>query len=205
MIAIIRGCGCNIASLQFALNRLGVESVLTDDAEVIGNASKVILPGVGAAGKAMHSLQSLSLLPVIKSLRQPVLGICLGMQLLYEFSEEDDTPGLGLIPGTITKLASGTQQPIPHMGWNNLQFSDSEHHLADEVASDPYAYFVHSYAAPLGQHTIASCHYTETFSAIVQHQNFTGMQFHPERSGKIGERLLLNFIEWGSYANHSSN
>lgn len=197
MIAIIEGCGNNVASLQFALERIGVTSQLTKDAAVIKKASHVILPGVGHAESAMHRLYEFKLVEVLRALTQPVLGICLGMQLLYEFSAENDVNCLGIIPGKVHRLSATNQQSIPHMGWNLLEFSTEK-----KQTLKPYVYFVHSYAAPLSEHTVAVTTHTETFTAMVRYKNFIGMQFHPERSGKIGEALLKEFIE---NANYSSN
>ncbi len=189
MIAIIEGCGNNVASLQFALERLGVDSQLTADPEVIKQASHVILPGVGHAQYAMQKLNACGLVEVIRNLKQPVLGICLGMQLLYEASAESDLPCLGIIPGKIQRLPQKLGYSIPHMGWNNLNITSTT-----SLANKSYVYFVHSYAAPITAHTVAVTHYTAAFTAMVHYRNFIGMQFHPERSGAAGEKLLMNFI-----------
>lgn len=189
MIAIIQGCGNNVASLQFALERIGATSQLTKDAAVIKKASHVILPGVGHAESAMQRLHEFKLVDVLLGLTQPVLGICLGMQLLYESSSESDGDCLGIIPGRVRRLPALNHQPIPHMGWNLLEFSDEK-----TQTIKPYAYFVHSYAAPLSEHTVAATTYTQKFTAMVRYRNFTGMQFHPERSGKVGEALLKKFL-----------
>lgn len=189
---IIASGGANIASLQFALERLGVASALSADAGQIREASHVILPGVGAAGDAMHRLRQRRLDTLLPALEQPVLGICLGMQLLFEESDEGRTRCLGLIPGRATRFAS-VGLPVPHMGWNTLQV-ERPSSLLDGFAAGDYAYFVHSYALKLSPATIASSEYGEKFSACVQWRNFYGAQFHPERSSIVGARLLQNFL-----------
>ncbi len=184
MIAIIKGCGSNISSIQFAFDRLGYNATLTADKEIIKNASHVILPGVGHAKAAMEQLHSLGLVNVIKSLTQPVLGICLGMQLLYDFSEEGDVDCLSIIPGRIQKLPHADNAVLPHMGWNKVR----------SKRCDNYAYYVHTYAAPINDFTVAKTFYAKEFSAIVARNNFFGMQFHPEKSGDFGEALLADFL-----------
>jgi glutamine amidotransferase len=181
MLAIIDGCGSNISSIQFALQRLGVNSQLTRDRAAIQAADQVILPGVGHAQPAMQALQDYQLVDTIRSLNQPVLGICLGMQLLYERSAEGNVDCLGIIPGCVEKLPS--EAILPHMGWNQINNQSSD-----------YAYFVHSYAAPVNDYTLATCRYSDTFTAIVAKDNFIGMQFHPEKSAEFGEKLLRDFL-----------
>lgn len=183
----------NISSVVFALERLKKQVCVTVDRQLIEKATHVILPGVGFAKKAMDNLEQFDLIPVIQNLKQPVLGVCLGMQLLYEFSEEGDVPCLGILPGKISKL-SGEDLIIPHMGWNTLQFLKPENDLFNHIPENAYVYFVHSYCAQIDDYTVASTKYGQSFTAIVQKNNFYGMQFHPERSGKIGEQLLRNFI-----------
>lgn len=196
MIAIIDSGGANIASVKFALERLGVEAFLTDDAEKIQKAERVILPGVGEAKTAMDHLNRKGLVEVIKKLTQPVIGICLGMQLLFDHSEERDCKMLGIISGNVTRFRAGQGKTIPHMGWNDLSFTSPHPLLKDLPASPaPYCYFVHSYFAPVSENTVASCAYDESFSAIVAKDNFMGCQFHPERSGKVGAQILKNFME----------
>lgn len=195
MIAIIKSCGSNLTSIQFALNRLGKKSIVTDDENTIKNASHVILPGVGHANKTMQRIKSLGLDTVIRTLTQPVLGICLGMQLLYEHSEEGQVDCLGIIPGKIRKFIDKNNYALPHMGWNSIDFVQQRELSALREAQKSYAYFVHSYVAPVNEFTIATTEYTEKFTAIVQYKNFMGMQFHPEKSGEFGENLLNNFIE----------
>lgn len=192
-VAIIDGGGANIASLHFALERLGRDSVLTTDAATIRAADHVILPGVGAARAAMDRLRSSGLDRLIPALTQPVLGICLGMQLLFEASEEDDTPCLGIIPGTARRFESAADRPVPHMGWNQLERT-AESALIAEVPDGAYCYFVHSYALPVGPATVAQATYGWPFSAVVAQGNFLATQFHPERSGEIGARILGNFL-----------
>jgi imidazole glycerol-phosphate synthase subunit HisH len=192
-VVIIANGGANIASLQFALQRLDTASLLSSDAQEIGAASHVILPGVGAAADAMSRLRHLGLDILIPTLRQPVLGICLGMQLLFEGSDEGHCSCLGIIPGRATRFAAAAARPVPHMGWNTLDI-DRPCPLLGGLDTGSYAYFVHSYALLPSAATIASCSYGEAFSACVQWRNFYGAQFHPERSSKVGARLLHNFL-----------
>lgn len=185
--------GTNIGSVRSALRRLGVDAPLTADAARIRRASHVILPGVGAAGPAMQRLERAGLVGTLRELRQPVLGVCLGMQLLFERSGESDLPCLGLIAAEVGRLPAAADLRIPHMGWNRLQI-ERPHALLDGLDTDAHAYFVHSYAAPAGAWTLASCTHGMSFSAIVQKDNFFGMQFHPERSAAAGSLLLKNFL-----------
>jgi glutamine amidotransferase len=192
-VAIVANGGANIASLRFALDRLGATSRLTADPAELRRASRVILPGVGAAGDAMGRLRTLGLVDVIPALTQPVLGICLGMQLLFEGSEEDATQCLGIIPARVTRLRPRETFPVPHMGWNRLNLA-SETALTQGFTPDDYVYFVHSFVAPTGPWTLATTDYGGEFSALVQARNFVGAQFHPERSSRAGARLLANFM-----------
>ena len=192
-VVIVASGGANIASLQVALQRLGVASTVSADQNLIRAASHVILPGVGAAADAMSRLRESRLDALIPTLRQPVLGICLGMQLLYEASEEGDARCLGIIRGRAGRLAPAWDRPVPHMGWNTIDIRRPCALLAGLAGGD-YGYFVHSYALPLSAATIASTHYGEAFSACVQWRNFYGAQFHPERSAAVGARLLENFL-----------
>jgi imidazole glycerol-phosphate synthase subunit HisH len=192
-IAIVANGGANIASLQFALQRLEVGSAVTADAAEIRAASHVILPGVGAAADAMARLRQSGLDSVIATLRQPVLGICLGMQLLYESSQEGDARCLGIIPGRASRFPTAGARPVPHMGWNTLDIRRPCALLAG-LADGDYAYFVHSYALEVSEATVASTGYGAPFSACVQWRNFYGAQFHPERSAAVGSRLLKNFL-----------
>ena len=190
---IIAGSGANIASLQYALQRLGTTSAVSANARKIRNASHVIVPGVGAAAHAMSRLRQQNLDSLIPTLRQPVLGICLGMQLLFDASEEGEAQCLGIIPGRAARLPCDSGHPVPHMGWNTLKI-DRAGGLLEGLQHDDYAYFVHSYALPQGPATIASSDYGLSFSACVQWRNFLGVQFHPERSAKVGAQLLRNFL-----------
>jgi imidazole glycerol-phosphate synthase subunit HisH len=192
-VVIVATGGANIASLQFALERLGRASEVCADAARIRAASHVILPGVGAAADAMARLRGGGLDAVIPALTQPVLGICLGMQLLHEASAEGETRCLGIIPGTATRFLDAPDRPVPHMGWNTLQVERGCPLLAGFGAAD-YAYFVHSFALPPSEATVASCRYGARFSACVAWRNFFGAQFHPERSAAVGARLLQNFL-----------
>ena len=197
MIAIIDSGGANIASVTFALERCGATATLTTDAEMIASADKVILPGVGAAPVAMAQLQKAGLVDCIRGLTQPVLGICLGMQLLFERSEEGDTALLGLIPGTVGAFQPAPGLSIPHMGWNRLlpTAGAATNPLLEGIDDGAHVYFVHSYFAPVSGDTVAACRYGADFTALVAHVNFMGAQFHPERSGPIGARILQNFLE----------
>jgi len=196
MIAIIDSGGANIASVRFALERLGVDGQLTADPAVINAAERVILPGVGAAPAAMAQLDRAGLIECIRGLTQPVLGICLGMQLLFERSEEGDTPLLGLIGGTCRAFDPSAGLTVPHMGWNRLVTTNAEEHpLLAGVEAGSHVYFVHSYAAPDSTDTVASCSYGVDFTALVAHGNFMGAQFHPERSGPVGAAILGNFLK----------
>jgi glutamine amidotransferase len=190
---IVETGGANIASLQFALQRLGASSVVSSDAEQIRAARRVILPGVGAAGDAMSRLRQSGLDAVIPTLEQPVLGICLGMQLLFEASLEGDTRCLGIIPGRAARFKEDQDRPVPHMGWNTLDIQRECALVAGLVDGD-YAYYVHSYALEVSDATVASCLYGIAFSACVQWRNFHGTQFHPERSASVGTRVLKNFL-----------
>lgn len=192
-LAVVDSGGANIASVLHALRRLGVEPEFTADAASIRKADRVLLPGVGAAGRAMEVLQSHGLVQVIRELKQPVLGICLGMQLLFESSAEGDVPLLGLIPARLERLPESVGLRVPHMGWNAIQSCQTDP-FSDPLDGD-WFYFVHSYAAPLGPWTLASAEHGMVFSAMVRQANFYGAQFHPERSAAAGARLLENFLQ----------
>jgi glutamine amidotransferase len=194
-VAIIDSGGANIASLQFALRRLGHVAEISSDAKQIEHATRVILPGVGAAANAMERLREHKLLDVIRGLSQPVLGVCLGMQLLAEASEEDDVDCLGIFSGVARKLPGSPQQPVPNMGWCPLQLRN-EHPIMNGIENAAYFYFVHSYALPLGADTVASADHAQSFSAVICKANFVAAQFHPERSSATGSRLLENFLRW---------
>jgi glutamine amidotransferase len=193
MLAIVDSGGANIASVRFALERLGIQSELTIDPAVIRAAERVILPGVGSANEGMKRLQARGLVDCVRSLKQPVLGICLGMQLLFDSSEEGSTASLGLIPGRVAKLPESPGITVPHMGWNTLSPQCGTPLLAG-LGADARFYFVHSFAGPVNEFTVASCEHGTAFAAVVQRGNFSGVQFHPERSGTAGARLLRNFL-----------
>ena len=190
---IIPSCGSNLASLQFALERLGADVPLTEEPERIRAASHVILPGVGAAAPGMARLAAAGLVELIPTLTQPVLGICLGMQLLFASSEEERTRCLGVIDAEVRRFPPGSDLPVPQMGWNQLE-PVGESQLLAGIPSGTYAYFVHSYAVPPGSYTRALTTYGVPFSAVVEQRNFFGTQFHPERSSQAGARILDNFL-----------
>ena len=193
-VAIIDSGGANIASLLFAFERLGITATLTTDENVIRNADKVILPGVGAARDAMQRLSDAGLVDVIRGLKQPVLGICLGMQLLADASDEEDVECLGIIPGVAKKFSPAPSLPVPNMGWCKVS-SLREHALLRGLPADSFFYFVHSYALPVSDYTVATAEHVQPFSAVIARDNFVAAQFHPERSSKAGAQLLRNFME----------
>lgn len=197
MIAIIDSGGANIASVQFALERLGAESVLTKDVKIIQSADKVLLPGVGAAPIAMQNLAEYELIDCIRSLTQPVMGICLGMQLLFAVSPEGNTPLLGIFDADCETFTPSQGRSVPHMGWNRLS-KQQDHPLLAGVDEGAHVYFVHSYFAPVTAQTIAATNYGDDFTAIVAENNFMGCQFHPEKSGLVGAQILRNFLEMPS-------
>ena len=194
-LAIIDSGGANITSLLSAFERLGVTAELSRDAAVIRDADRVVLPGVGAAQDAMSRLREAHLVDVIRDLKQPVLGVCLGMQLLCDASEEDNVDCLGIVPGVARRLPVGENYPVPNMGWCATQFTAS-HPVLQGLEQDDYFYYVHSYAVPESESTIATATHTITFSAMLARDNFVAAQFHPERSSKAGSRILNNFLEW---------
>jgi imidazole glycerol-phosphate synthase subunit HisH len=193
-VVLVDAGGTNIGSVRYALQRLGVDAMLTADAAQIRAADKVILPGVGAAGPGMARLRELGLVDIIRSLAQPVLGVCLGMQLLCAHSAEGDTDCLGLIPASVHRFEEAPGLCVPHMGWNRLS-PVTIHPLLKNLEQGDWAYFVHSYAVPVGAYTLASTDYGGGFSAVIASGNFHGMQFHPERSASVGTKLLKNFLE----------
>ncbi|MEO8016438.1 MAG: imidazole glycerol phosphate synthase subunit HisH [Pseudomonadota bacterium] len=194
LAVIIDSGGANIASLRAALARLDTDSLVTTDHGVIQRAPRVFLPGVGSAHDAMSRLRIAGLDQLIPTLKQPLLGICLGMQILFDRSEEGGAQALGVIPGSVDKLHSAPGLPVPHMGWNQLaQMKDDP--LLNGVSALDYVYFVHSYAAPAGPFTVASTEYGSNFTAVARRENFCGTQFHPERSGVVGARILANFLK----------
>ncbi len=192
-VLLVDAGGTNIGSVRYALQRLDIDARISADAEDIRAASHVILPGVGAAVPGMQRLRDSGLIDVIRSLEQPVLGVCLGMQLLFERSEEGDVACLGVIPGRVQRIPADAQRRVPHMGWNRLR-REREDSLLDGLPDQAFAYFVHSFAVTCGASCLASVDYGQPLSAIVRQRNFCGMQFHPERSGAIGALLLKNFI-----------
>jgi glutamine amidotransferase len=193
-VAIIDSGGANIASLRAALSRLSCDSVVTTDHGVIQRAARVLLPGVGSAQDAMRRLRIAGLDQLIPTLKQPLLGICLGMQLLYDSSEEGSANCLGIIPGAIGKLKSAPGLPVPHMGWNQLTQMRPDP-LLDGVSNIDYVYFVHSFAAPTSPATVAITDYGSAITSVARRDNFCGTQFHPERSGVVGARILANFLK----------
>jgi len=193
MIGILKYRAGNTASVSHALDRLGADHVITDDPGVLETAEAVIFPGVGHAVAAMADLRSRGLDSWLRETTRPVLGICLGMQLLYEATEEGDCQTLGILPGRLRKFSSG-QAKVPHMGWNRF-VSMRAHPLLDQLDSESWFYYVHSYYAPVDDDTLAACHHTLDFTAVVAQDNYMGVQFHPEKSGSAGERLLRNFLD----------
>ena len=192
-VVLVDSGGANIGSVRYALQRLGVDAELSGDGDTIRRADRIILPGVGAAAAAMRRLHELDLVATLRALDRPLLGICLGMQLLYAASEEGDVDCLGLLPGRVQRMHASPGIRIPHMGWNRLRKRGAPP-LLDGIADGAQAYFVHGYAADVDDATIASCEHGERFSAVVQHGHVAGAQFHPERSGPVGLRLLANFL-----------
>jgi len=193
-VVVVDSGGANLASLGYALERLGVTAIVTTDAAVISSADRVLLPGVGNAAAIMQRLEELALTQVIRALTSPVLGICLGMQLLFAHSAEGDTTGLGLLPGRIERMQPTAGRPVPHMGWNTLR-QKLDDPLLQGLTNDDWFYFVHGYyAPPMASSVIATVEYGEEYAAVVRRNNFRGVQFHPERSGQSGARLLANFM-----------
>lgn len=190
MVAIIKYNGGNVNSVQNALDRLNTKSIITDDPEVIKNADKVIFPGVGEASSTMKMLKEKGLDLLIPSLQQPVLGICLGMQLMCAGNEEGNTVGMGIFDIQVKKFPA--ENIVPHMGWNTL--SDFKSNLFSDGKEENDVYFVHSFYCELSQYTTSVCDYILPFSASLQKDNFYAMQFHPEKSGSTGSRLLHNFL-----------
>jgi len=198
---VIVDTGCaNLSSVMFAVERIGLKALITDDVNIIKSADKVILPGVGNAKHAMENIHKKGLAPTIKSLTQPVLGFCLGMQLMTQSSHEGNFSGeldiidcLNLIP-TQVKPLEGNGLRLPHMGWNTLT-SVINHPIFDGINKGEYFYFVHSFAVPVGEYTAATCQYGTEFSAAIAKDNFVGCQFHPERSGNAGSKIIKNFLE----------
>lgn len=190
---IIDSGGANLASLEFAFERLGARTQVSDDPSVIRSAARVVLPGVGSATDAMRRLHTGAIATLLPTLTQPVLGICLGMQLLFGASEEGPTECLGILPGTVRRLLPAPGRPVPHMGWNQI-VPQREDPLLEGVTRNEYVYFVHSFALPSSSVTLATADYGTAVSAVVRQRNFWGTQFHPERSAETGARILQNFL-----------
>ncbi|QIR14362.1 imidazole glycerol phosphate synthase subunit HisH [Shewanella aestuarii] len=200
-LTVIIDTGCaNLSSVRFAFERLQANVIVSADFDVIRSAARVVLPGVGTAGAAMEALKQKQLVELIVSLKQPVMGVCLGMQMLANISKErggrglEDIQCLGLVPTEISDIDS-QGLPLPHIGWNQITVSD--HPLFNGIADGSYVYFVHSYRAPISQYTLASSTYGETFSAAIGKDNFFGVQFHPEKSAAVGAQILQNFLNMG--------
>lgn len=193
MIVLIDYDAGNTCSVMNALKRIDADFVLSDQPDVIRAADKVIFPGVGHAKAAMDSLVSKKLVNVIKELTQPVLGICVGMQLFCDSSQEGDTECLGILPMRVTKFNESNNLKIPHMGWNQIQLQGLSP-LFNGIGSEDYVYFVHSYFVPDSEFSLANCDYGKSFSAAVQKDNFYGIQFHAEKSGNVGAKIMSNFI-----------
>lgn len=194
-VAVIDAGGANFGSVCYALERLGARPRIVRDGDGLNDAWRVLLPGVGAAAPAMALLRERGFVDVMRALPVPLLGICLGMQLLFESSEEGDVDCLGLLPGRVHKLRGGPGLRVPHMGWNTLECV-SPPPLLDGIEDGAHAYFVHSYAAPVTGDCIAASSHGGRFAAIVQRGRIAGAQFHPERSAATGARLLANFLRW---------
>ena len=190
-LAIVDLAYGNIGSVRLAFERFGLEPVVTAEADVLAAADRVVLPGVGAAGHAMRRIDQLGLRGPLVSLKQPALGICLGMQLLFESSDEADTQCLGIIPGRVRAIEPAPTRPVPHMGWSNLTVSDE----GIGLRSGDYVYFAHSYACDEGEATVANAEYGREIPAVVRQDNWLGAQFHPERSGEAGARFLQAFLQ----------
>ncbi len=192
MLGIIDYNAGNIQSVLFAMERLGVEATLTKDADTIRKADKVIFPGVGEASTTMHYLRELGLDTLIPTLTQPTLGICLGMQLMCAYSEENDTECLGIFPQQVKRFLPKNKEKVPHIGWNTIGKLDG--FLSENLQEESHVYFVHSYYVEMSEYTVATTNYVQPFSAAMQKDNFYATQFHPEKSGSVGEQILRNFL-----------
>ena len=193
MIAIVDYKMGNLRSVENALRRLGADFTVTADADVIRRADKVLLPGVGNATEAMENLRAAGLVEVIRSLRQPVLGICVGMQVMCRHSEEGDVDCLGIFDARVKRFTPSPEVKVPHMGWNKI--GNLETKLFKDLEGGSYVYFVHSYYPELCPDTIATATHGVMFSAALKYENFYGTQFHPEKSGDVGERIIANFLQ----------
>lgn len=199
-LVLIDAGGANLGSVRYAFERIGIVPRIVRDPDGLAGADRIVLPGVGAAAPAMASLRSQGLETALRETRLPLLGICLGMQLLYDASEEGDVDCLALVPGHVRRMQPQAGVRIPHMGWNVLRRRSgivaSDSVLMDGIQDGDEAYFVHGFAAPVDDHTLASTHHGEPFAAMVRHGHCVGMQFHPERSSTLGATLLRNFVRW---------
>lgn len=191
-VAIVKYNAGNVESVKNALNRLKIEPIISDNPETLQTAEKVIFPGVGEASTAMNYLRERKLDQVIKSLKQPVFGICLGMQLLCESSDENSTDCLGILPYQVRQF-SNENLKVPQIGWNNIYKLKGK--LFTEISELSYVYFVHGFYVENGKETVANCNYGITYSAAVEHENFYAVQFHPEKSGEVGAKILENFLK----------
>ena len=194
-VALIDAGGANLGSVRYALERLGAVPRIVRDGDELRGAGRVILPGVGAAGPAMRLLHERGFVTTLQRMQRPLLGICLGMQLLFDRSDEGDVDCLGLLPGRVVRLRAGEGLRIPHMGWNALE-PRTDSPLLFGISADASAYFVHGYAAPVTTDCVATCSHGQQFAAVVQRGHCCGVQFHPERSAGLGARLLHNFLRW---------
>lgn len=193
MIAIIKYKAGNTASVANALDRLGAQYFFAEKPNELETADGIIFPGVGHARSAMESLEEKGVDEWLKQTKKPVLGICVGMQLMFESSTEGNTVGLGVIPGSLKKFDE-SQAKVPHMGWNTID-KKNEHAILRNLIPNHYMYFVHSFYAPVTEHTLAACNYINDFSAVVAKDNYMGVQFHPEKSGSVGSLILQNFLD----------
>jgi imidazole glycerol-phosphate synthase subunit HisH len=197
VVALIDAGGANLGSVRYALEREGATVEIVRDADGLRGTRRVILPGVGAAPPAMKLLRERGLVDALRQLQVPLLGICLGMQLLFESSEEGDVACLGVLPGSVRRLSAVSGIRVPHMGWNQMR-AVRDDALLQDIRDGAQAYFVHSYAAPVTQDCVAACTHGERFAAVVRRGNVMGAQFHPERSAGAGAMLLRNFLAWAA-------
>lgn len=195
-VAVVDAGGANLGSVRYALERLGVHPLVARDADELADAGRIVLPGVGAAAPAMALLRERGFDAALRAGRVPVLGICLGMQLLYEGSDEGGVDCLGVVPGRVARMAPTPGARVPHMGWNALRLLAGGEPLLAGIEDGSAAYFVHGYAAPVGRESLAIASHGQPFCAIVRSGPYCGTQFHPERSAAVGARLLANFLRW---------